>query len=107
MYKVEPITGQRKKIANICFPKGIKTQYEEFNKIVKPDGINLDYEIDPLWARGRLKNVILQGGLDPKILLTDKETLKKKAIKFRAKESKLQTYTKRSNDMFTYYQLAP
>jgi uroporphyrinogen decarboxylase len=71
-----------KKIANICFPKGIKTQYEEFNKIVKPDGINLDYEIDPLWAKDRLKNVILQGGLDPKILLRSEEEMLLGATKY-------------------------
>ena len=28
---------KNEKIANICFPKGIKTNYEEFNAIVKPD----------------------------------------------------------------------
>ena len=44
--------------------------------------INIDYEIDPQWAKDNLKNVVLQGGLDPKILLTDKETLKKEASKY-------------------------
>ena len=73
---------KRKKIANICFPKGIKTQYEEFNKIVKPDGINLDYEIDPLWAKDKLRNVILQGGLDPKILLRSEEEMIQGATKY-------------------------
>ena len=33
------------KIPSICFPKGIKEKYEEFNKIVKPNGISLDPEI--------------------------------------------------------------
>ena len=60
----------------ICFPKGIKHNYEKFNKIVKPDGLNLDFEIDPLWAKEKLTNVALQGGLNPKILLkTEKEVL--------------------------------
>ena len=64
------------KIPNICFPKGIKEKYEEFNKAVKPDGISLDYNIDPMWAKKRLKDVVFQGGLDPKILLkTEKEML--------------------------------
>ena len=31
------------------FPEGIKDNYYNFNNI-KPDGINIDYEIDPLWA---------------------------------------------------------
>jgi uroporphyrinogen decarboxylase len=56
------------KIPVICFPRGIKKNYMDFNKIVKPNGLNLDYEIDPSWAKKNLTNVILQGGLDPKIL---------------------------------------
>ncbi len=67
---------RRKKIPSICFPKGIKNNYETFNDFVKPDGINLDPEIEPLWAREKLKKVVIQGGLDPKILLqTDKEIM--------------------------------
>ena len=65
-----------KKIATICFPKGLKENYEAFNDFVKPDGINLDADLDPKWARDKLKNVVLQGGLDPKILLkTGKDIL--------------------------------
>ncbi len=65
-----------KKIATICFPKGLKENYEAFNDFVKPDGINLDADLDPKWAREKLKNVVLQGGLDPKILLkTGKDIL--------------------------------
>ena len=46
---------------------------------MKPDGLNLDYEIEPGWAKQNLKNVVLQGGLDPKIMLSsEKEILKKK-----------------------------
>ena len=45
----------------------IGEKYEEFNNFVKPDGINLDADLDPLWAKKRLKDVVLQGGLDPKI----------------------------------------
>ena len=65
------------KIPNICFPKGMKEKYLDFNEIVKPDGINLDYEVDPIWAKNNLRNVVIQGGLDPKILLKpDKEMIK-------------------------------
>ena len=67
---------KKKKILNICFPKGIKEKYENFNQIVKPDGINIDYEVDPLWAKNKLKKVVIQGGLDPnKLLKTEKEML--------------------------------
>ena len=52
---------KKNKISNICFPRGIKKKYEDFNKIVKSDGLNLDYEVDPKWAKNKLKNVVLQG----------------------------------------------
>ena len=66
----------------ICFPKGLKENYQEFNNIVKPNGLNLDYEIDPVWAKNNLKNVVLQGGLDPKTLLLSNEQIEKEAIKY-------------------------
>ena len=67
---------KRENIPTICFPKGIKEKYEEFNRMVKPDGINLDSEIDPIWAKSKLKNVVLQGGLNPNLLLkTEREML--------------------------------
>ena len=73
---------KKNKIPVICFPKGIRENYKSFNKIVKPDGINLDYEIDPIWSKQNLKNVIFQGGLDPRILLLSDEEIKKKASKY-------------------------
>ena len=66
-----------KKIPVICFPKGIKENYKEFNNVVKSDGLNLDFEIEPEWAKKNLRNVILQGGLDPKTLFLTSEELKK------------------------------
>ena len=64
----------------ICFPREIK-KYKEFCEIVKPDVISIDYNINP---KDILNNVQIpvQGGLDPKILLTDKVTLKKEATKY-------------------------
>ena len=73
---------KKEKIPNICFPKGIKEKYEDFNNFVKPDGLNLDYEVDPLWAKKRLQNVVLQGGLDPKYLLKSEEEMIKGATKY-------------------------
>ena len=70
------------KIPSICFPRGIGEHYKEFNNIVKPDGLNLDYEIDPLWARQHLKDVVLQGGLDPKILLLNDDEIQKNTSKY-------------------------
>ena len=64
------------------YPKGIKEKYKEFNELVKPDGINLDFEIDPKWAKEKLKNVVLQGGLNPKILLKSETEIFTEATKY-------------------------
>ena len=61
----------------ICFPRGIK-KYKEFVDVVKPDALNIDYEVDPKKILKEI-SIPIQGGLDPKILLTNKENLKKEA----------------------------
>ena len=73
---------KKKNIPVICFPRGIKKNYKEFNNVVKPNGLNLDYEIDPIWAKKKLSNVVLQGGLDPKILLESDEEIKNNAVNY-------------------------
>ena len=64
----------------ICFPRGIKN-YKEFCEIVKPDMVNIDYDIDPKKIVSEL-DLPIQGGLDPKILLTDKEKVKNEVEKY-------------------------
>ena len=64
----------------ICFPRGIKN-YKNYCEIVKPDVICIDYEVDPIKISKQIK-IPIQGGLDPKILLTDKANLKKNIIKY-------------------------
>ena len=73
---------KKENIPTICFPKGIKEKYEQFNTLVKPNGINIDAEIDPSWAKKKLTNVVLQGGLDPKILLKNDKEVFKEATKY-------------------------
>ncbi len=73
---------KKENIPNICFPRGINQNYEKFNDFVKSDGINIDATIDPLWAKNKLKNVVIQGGLDPKILLKPEKTMLKTASKY-------------------------
>ena len=69
-------------IPSICFPKGIKQKFKEFNNLVKPKGINIDFAIDPQWAKENLKDVVIQGGLDPNILLKSEEEIFKGATKY-------------------------
>ena len=66
---------KKKKIPVICFPKGIDKNYKEFNNVVKPDGISLDYDVDPNWVKQNLSNVVFQGGLNPKLLLSNKKEI--------------------------------
>ena len=60
----------------ICFPREIKN-YKNFCDIVKPDVISIDYTTNPKQILKEIK-IPVQGGMDPKFLLTDKENLKKR-----------------------------
>ncbi len=73
---------KKRQIPVICFPRGIKQNYRDFNNLVKPDGINIDYSIDPLWAQKNLKDTVIQGGLDPKVLLLPDNEIRNHAKKY-------------------------
>ena len=64
----------------ICFPRGIK-DYKNFCEIVKPDAVNIDYDVDPNEIINRIQ-IPVQGGLDPKFLLADKDILEKEIKKY-------------------------
>ena len=64
----------------ICFPRSIKN-YKNYCKIIKPDAICIDYEVDPAKINKEI-NIPVQGGMDPKLLLSDKENLKKETTKY-------------------------
>ena len=64
----------------ICFPRGIK-DYKNFCDIVNPDAVNIDYDVDPKKIVNEIK-IPIQGGLDPKILLTDQKTLRTEVEKY-------------------------
>ena len=64
----------------ICFPRGIKN-YKDYCEIIKPDTICIDYEVDPVKINKEI-NIPVQGGMDPKLLLSDKENLKKETTKY-------------------------
>ena len=64
----------------ICFPREIKN-YKDYCEIVKPDAVSIDYNVDAKLIVKEIK-IPVQGGLDPKILLSDKENLKKEASKY-------------------------
>jgi uroporphyrinogen decarboxylase len=64
----------------ICFPRGI-LNYKNYCEIVKPNAISIDYNIAPTKIIKEI-DIPVQGGLDPKFLLSDKETIKKEAKRY-------------------------
>ena len=64
----------------ICFPRGIRN-YKDYCEIIKPDTICIDYEADPIKINKEIK-IPVQGGMDPKVLLSNKENLKKETMKY-------------------------
>ncbi len=64
----------------ICFPRGID-KYKNFCDLVKPDMINIDYNVDPKKVVKEIK-IPIQGGLDPRVLLTNKANLHTEATKY-------------------------
>ena len=64
----------------ICFPRNIKN-YKNYCNIVNPSVICIDYNTDPKEISKDIE-IPVQGGMDPKVLLTDKENLKKEAKKY-------------------------
>ncbi len=64
----------------ICFPREIKN-YKKFCQVVKPDAISIDYNVNPKQILKDIQ-IPIQGGLDPKVLLSNKENLTKETIKY-------------------------
>ena len=64
----------------ICFPRSI-SDYNKFCKIVKPSMVNIDYNINPKTLIDKI-DIPIQGGLDPKVLLTNKDNLKREVTKY-------------------------
>ena len=64
----------------ICFPRNIE-DHKTYCEIIKPNAINIDYNVN---LNNVLKNlkIPIQGGMNPEILLTNKETLKNETKKY-------------------------
>ena len=64
----------------ICFPRGI-SDYNKFCQNIRPSMISIDYNINPKTVIDKT-DIPIQGGLDPKVLLSDKENIKKEVTKY-------------------------
>ena len=70
---------RQKKSFSICFPRNINN-YKKFVEYVNPDVISIDYNIDPSKIRDTI-DITVQGGLDPKILLQNKDIVRNEVTK--------------------------
>tara|TARA_B100000963_G_scaffold315277_1_gene294287 strand:- start:14333 stop:15334 length:1002 start_codon:yes stop_codon:yes gene_type:complete len=64
----------------ICFPREIK-DYKKYCDEIKPNVISIDYNVNPSEIVKQIK-IPVQGGMDPKVLLTDERNLKNEAKKY-------------------------
>ena len=71
---------RQKKTVSICFPRNINS-YKKFVDNVNPDIISIDYNVDPSIIRDTI-DIPVQGGLDPKILLQNKEIVRNEVTKY-------------------------
>ncbi len=71
---------RQKKTISICFPRNI-SNYKNFVDNVNPDIISIDYNVDPTIISDTI-DIPVQGGLNPKILLQNKEVVRKEVTKY-------------------------
>ena len=69
-----------KKVPSICFPKDIKN-YEKYVRLVKPNVVSIDHNVDPMKIADTI-DIVVQGGLNPDLLLGNKENLKKNTLRY-------------------------
>lgn len=72
---VRAVKDVHPEIPIIAFPRGAGILYEQFVERVPVDGVSLDTTVPPAWANRALKNVCLQGNLDPIALLSGGENM--------------------------------
>ena len=63
---VAELRARHPNVPLIAFPKGAGARYPAFLEAVRPDGVGLDWTIDPAWAAQRIRPLAVpQGNLDP------------------------------------------
>ena len=65
----------------ICFPRNIKN-FKKFVEKVNPDVISIDHNIEPKKIVKDI-HIPVQGGIDPRALLVDKQSLKNEVKKYK------------------------
>ena len=78
---VQKIKKKYPKIPIICFPKGINKNIIKFCSVVRPDCLSIDSKVNVDLINKKIpQKIVIQGGLDPKLLLSNKKQREKKAL---------------------------
>ena len=71
---------RQKKVLSVCFPRNINN-YKKFVEYTNPDIVNIDYKVNPLIIKDTI-DIPVQGGLDPKVLLQNREIVRDEVTKY-------------------------
>lgn len=77
---IEKVKAIYPNIPIICFPRMSFMQYEIFCNEVNCDAIGIDQYMNLEWIKSRCNGKIIQGNLDPLILLSESQSIIKKRI---------------------------
>jgi uroporphyrinogen decarboxylase len=77
---VKKIREKYKHVPIICFPRKSSFRYKDYVERVKPDIISIDQDLPLKWVTENLADkAIIQGNLDPMILIDEKEKIRSQA----------------------------
>ena len=74
---IENIRAKHPNTPIIAFPRMIGKEVKQFCHWCKPDVISISADVKPSWAAKHLEGYAIQGGMDPKVLLSSKKNIEK------------------------------
>lgn len=79
---VKKIREKHKGVPIICFPRKSSFRYKDYVERVRPDVVSIDQDLPLRWVTENLADkAIIQGNLDPMILIDEKERIRYQAKK--------------------------
>ena len=78
---VKALKEYKNDVKIIGFPKGAGFLYEKYCKNLEIDAVSLDHHVPIEFAKELKKHKVIQGNLDPMLLLTNKDLIKEKTDK--------------------------
>lgn len=78
---VSKLKKEYPEIEIICFPRGASLRYKYYSDKIDSDVIAVDQFVPAEWAKKNISGKIIQGNLDPALLFSSKENIKKQVDK--------------------------